>query len=93
MNDTPSLGLFISFSAGLLSFLSPCVLPLIPSYVTFITGMSLDELQRERRTALVHSLLFIAGFTLVFSRSAPRPPCSAARCWYTATGSAAPAAC
>jgi cytochrome c-type biogenesis protein len=66
MNDTPSLGLFISFSAGLLSFLSPCVLPLIPSYVTFITGMSLDELQRERRTALVHSLLFIAGFTLVF---------------------------
>ncbi|HJU89197.1 MAG TPA: cytochrome c biogenesis protein CcdA [Gemmatimonadaceae bacterium] len=66
MEEPSSLGLFISFTAGLLSFLSPCVLPLIPSYVTFITGMSLDEVQRARRTALVHSLLFIAGFTLVF---------------------------
>jgi cytochrome c-type biogenesis protein len=66
MEDTPSLGLMISFTAGLLSFLSPCVLPLIPSYVTFITGMSLDEVQRARRATLVHSLLFVAGFTLVF---------------------------
>ncbi len=66
MEETASLGLLISFTAGLLSFLSPCVLPLIPSYVTFITGMSLDELQRARRATLVHSLLFIAGFTLVF---------------------------
>jgi cytochrome c-type biogenesis protein len=56
----------VSFTAGVLSFLSPCVLPLIPSYITFITGMSLDDVQRARRVALVHSLLFIAGFTLVF---------------------------
>ena len=56
----------IAFSAGLLSFLSPCVLPLIPSYVTFVTGLSLEDVQHSRRTALVHSLLFILGFTLIF---------------------------
>lgn len=68
-----SFGLLIAFSAGLLSFLSPCVLPLIPSYVTFITGMSLDELtvengdrQRTRRAILVHGSLFVLGFTIVF---------------------------
>jgi cytochrome c-type biogenesis protein len=60
------LGLLIAFSAGLLSFLSPCVLPLIPSYVTFITGLSLEDVTRARRTALIHSLLFIFGFTLIF---------------------------
>lgn len=48
------------------SFLSPCVLPLIPSYVTFITGMTLDDVPRARRTALVHALLFVLGFSLVF---------------------------
>jgi cytochrome c-type biogenesis protein len=64
--ETVSLGIGISFTAGLLSFLSPCVLPLIPSYVSFITGLSLDDVQRSRRIALVHSLLFIAGFTLIF---------------------------
>ena len=61
-----SLGIGISFTAGLLSFLSPCVLPLIPSYVSFITGLSLDDIQRSRRITLIHSLLFIAGFTIVF---------------------------
>lgn len=60
------LGLFIAFSAGLLSFLSPCVLPLVPSYVTFITGLSFEDVTRARRTALVHSLLFILGFTIIF---------------------------
>jgi cytochrome c-type biogenesis protein len=66
MDGTVSLGALIAFTAGLLSFLSPCVLPLIPSYVTFITGMSLEEVSTARRTALVHSLLFILGFTLIF---------------------------
>ena len=60
------LGLFIAFSAGLLSFLSPCVLPLVPSYVTFITGLSFEDVTKARRTALVHSLLFILGFTIIF---------------------------
>jgi cytochrome c-type biogenesis protein len=68
-----SIGIPVAFSAGLLSFLSPCVLPLIPSYATFITGMSLDELSdtgqeglRRRSTAIVHGLLFVSGFTFIF---------------------------
>src|SRR5947209_10596506 len=55
-----------AFGAGVASFLSPCVLPLIPSYVTFITGMTLDDLPRARRVALVHALLFVLGFSLIF---------------------------
>ena len=59
-----SLG--VALVAGVLSFLSPCVLPLIPSYVGFLTGMSVEELQVRRGTALVHALWFVAGFSLVF---------------------------
>ena len=66
MEDSATLGLAISFTAGLLSFLSPCVLPLIPSYVTFVTGLSFEDVQESRRTALVHALLFVLGFTLIF---------------------------
>ena len=66
MESSTTFGLAVSFTAGLLSFLSPCVLPLVPSYVTFITGMSLDDVQRTRRAAMVHALLFILGFTLIF---------------------------
>uniref|UniRef100_C6E5H1 Cytochrome c biogenesis protein transmembrane region n=1 Tax=Geobacter sp. (strain M21) TaxID=443144 RepID=C6E5H1_GEOSM len=61
-----------AFVAGLLSFLSPCVLPLIPSYITYITGLSFADLQAEhpshkvRQQTIIHSLLFIAGFTCVF---------------------------
>jgi cytochrome c-type biogenesis protein len=61
---TPSFA--IAFLAGLLSFLSPCVLPLIPSYVGFLTGLTLEELEVRRGTALLHSLWFVAGFSLVF---------------------------
>jgi cytochrome c-type biogenesis protein len=61
-----TFGLFVAFSAGVLSFLSPCVLPLVPSYVTFITEMSLEEVRTARRTALVHALLFVLGFSLIF---------------------------
>lgn len=71
--EATSIGLAVAFTAGLLSFLSPCVFPLIPSYVTFITGMSLDELTeaesdrlRIRRSVLIHGSLFVLGFTLVF---------------------------
>jgi cytochrome c-type biogenesis protein len=66
MEGGASLGVAISFTAGLLSFLSPCVLPLIPSYVTFVTGLSLEDVGHSRRTALIHSLLFVLGFTLIF---------------------------
>jgi cytochrome c-type biogenesis protein len=61
---TPSFT--IAFVAGLLSFLSPCVLPLIPSYVGFLTGLTLEELEVRRGTALVHAGWFVAGFSLVF---------------------------
>jgi cytochrome c-type biogenesis protein len=64
--ETPTIGVLIAFSAGLLSFLSPCVLPLIPSYVTFITGLSLDDVQHARKAALVHGMLFVLGFSLIF---------------------------
>ena len=72
MPESNRIGLAVAFAAGVLSFLSPCVLPLIPSYVTFITGMSIDDLTareesaRRSRAILVHGILFVAGFTLVF---------------------------
>ncbi len=66
MNEPAALGFLVAFVAGLLSFLSPCVLPLVPSYVGFITGMTLPEVEGRRRVAFVHALLFVAGFSLVF---------------------------
>jgi len=64
--------LWIALSAGIISFFSPCVLPLIPSYITYITGLSFGQLKeahpgaKVRLTVLLHSLTFIAGFSLVF---------------------------
>ena len=66
MTDPTTLGIAVAFLAGLLSFLSPCVLPLVPSYIGFLTGLSLDEMGSRRRTAFVHALLFVLGFTLIF---------------------------
>ena len=66
MEASATLGLAIAFTAGLLSFLSPCVLPLVPSYVTFITGLSLEDVSKARRSALVHAVLFVLGFSLIF---------------------------
>ena len=63
---TGNLGILIAFSAGMLSFLSPCVLPLVPSYVTFITGMTLEDLQQTKRETLLHALTFVVGFSLIF---------------------------
>ena len=63
-----SVGFPIAFMAGVLSFLSPCVLPLVPSYLSFVTGMSLEDLQEgfDRRRVLTHAALFVTGFTLIF---------------------------
>jgi cytochrome c-type biogenesis protein len=66
-----SVGVLVAFSAGLFSFLSPCVLPLFPSYLSFITGMSVNALTGDvtaetRRRILLHSIAFIVGFSLVF---------------------------
>ncbi|HET8713055.1 MAG TPA: cytochrome c biogenesis protein CcdA [Gemmatimonadales bacterium] len=60
------MSVVVAFTAGILSFLSPCVLPLIPSYVGFITGMTVEEAERRRWNALLHGLWFVGGFTLVF---------------------------
>jgi cytochrome c-type biogenesis protein len=66
MSEPAALGFAVAFAAGLLSFLSPCVLPLVPSYVGFLTGMTLPEVTGRRRVALTHALLFVVGFSLVF---------------------------
>ena len=70
--NPPVISTLISFLAGLLSFLSPCVLPLVPAYVSYITGISFNELinpqakGKIRRITFINSLLFILGFSLVF---------------------------
>ena len=57
----------VAFLAGLLSFLSPCVLPLVPSYLSYVTGMSgAGEIQQRRHLALLHAGLFVVGFSLIF---------------------------
>jgi cytochrome c-type biogenesis protein len=64
------LSIFVAFLGGSFSFLSPCVLPLFPSYLSFITGMSVEELSEARaktlKPVLQNSLLFVFGFSMVF---------------------------
>jgi len=65
------LGVAVAFTAGLFSFLSPCVLPLFPSYLSFVTGMSVPDLSAgltaaARRRVLVHACAFVVGFSAVF---------------------------
>jgi cytochrome c-type biogenesis protein len=68
-----NVSLLAAFAAGVLSFISPCVLPLIPGYLSFISGTTVDELRGAgavptgaRRRALISSLAFVLGFSLVF---------------------------
>src|SRR5690348_5476509 len=59
----------ISFAAGILSFLSPCVLPLVPGYISLISGVSIDRLKEgtsSRRAVIVNSLAFNAGLSVIF---------------------------
>ena len=60
------LELFIAFSAGLISFLSPCVLPLIPGYISYITGSSLNELIEKKTINIFPIILFAVGFSIIF---------------------------
>jgi cytochrome c-type biogenesis protein len=66
------ISLLAAFTAGLLSFISPCVLPLVPSYISYITGLSVEQLadaterHKQRKPIVVNSLIFIAGFSSVF---------------------------
>ena len=72
MGEENQVTLFVAFVAGLVSFLSPCVLPLIPTYIAFITGFSLKELQDTHkdsamlRKMVINSLAFILGFSTIF---------------------------
>lgn len=66
MNESASLGPFVAFLGGVLSFLSPCVLPLVPSYLSFITGFTVEEFGSKRRLAILHASLFVIGFSLIF---------------------------
>ena len=58
--------LFVAFGAGLISFLSPCVLPLIPGYISYISGSSLNELIEKKKVNLIPIILFTLGFSIVF---------------------------
>ncbi|AJK85936.1 MAG TPA: cytochrome C biogenesis protein CcdA [Lysinibacillus sp.] len=64
------LNLILAFGAGLLSFVSPCSLPLYPAFLSYITGISFNELKEEkgilRRKSLIHTLLFLLGFSIIF---------------------------
>jgi cytochrome c-type biogenesis protein len=65
------LNIATAFLAGLVSFISPCVLPLVPSYLSFLTGTSLEDLKTDSTAAaktrvLSHALAFISGFTVIF---------------------------
>jgi cytochrome c-type biogenesis protein len=64
------INLFLAFGAGFLSFISPCTLPLYPAFISYITGMSLDELKsdskRMNRSGMLHTLFFLIGFSVIF---------------------------
>ena len=58
--------LAFAFGAGFISFLTPCVLPIIPGYISYITGKNLDEITYNKRVVLVKTILFSLGFSLIF---------------------------
>ncbi|MGA8574923.1 MAG: cytochrome c biogenesis protein CcdA [Candidatus Cybelea sp.] len=71
MTETTHVTAGIAFLAGLVSFVSPCVLPLVPAYLSLLTGESVEDLQSERTAGmriqtLVHAVAFVAGFSLIF---------------------------
>ncbi|MFZ4621465.1 MAG: cytochrome c biogenesis CcdA family protein [Bacteroidota bacterium] len=65
-----NINILTAFLFGLLSFISPCVLPIIPGYISFISGHTLDDLKGDNKSAaravMINSLVFIAGFTVIF---------------------------
>ena len=62
----PEVGIPIAFLAGIVSFASPCCLPLVPGYLSYMVATNPDGSEASRRVALIHSLAFVAGFTVVF---------------------------
>src|SRR5678810_178503 len=72
MDSSIGFAIVTAFFAGILSFLSPCVLPLVPGYISIISGFSLDQLKGKtqdaslKRAVMMSSLMFILGFTISF---------------------------
>ena len=58
--------LALAFGAGFVSFLTPCVLPIIHGYISYITGKSLNEIEQDKKIVLIKTILFSIGFSLVF---------------------------
>ena len=57
---------FLAFGAGFISFLTPCVLPIIPGYISYITGKKLDEIDKDKKIVLIKTIIFSLGFSFVF---------------------------
>src|ERR1043166_6158491 len=69
MEGISVLNIAIAFAAGILSFLSPCVLPLVPGYISLISGVSIEGLKEgttNRRAVIINSLAFNAGLSIIF---------------------------
>lgn len=66
----PEINLFLAFGAGFLSFISPCCLPLYPAFLSYITGVSVNEIKNEnammQKRSLLHTLFFLLGFSIIF---------------------------
>ncbi len=58
--------LIFSFGAGFISFLTPCVLPIIPGYISYITGKNLNEIEKDKKAVLIKTIIFSLGFSIVF---------------------------
>ena len=59
---------FVAFGAGILSFVSPCVLPIYPAFISYITGMSYDDIKTKglSRNAILHTIIFLLGFSVIY---------------------------
>jgi hypothetical protein len=81
-----------AFAAGIVSFVSPCVLPLIPGYLSFVSGVGFDQLGARPRRVVGQTTWFVFGFGVMFALLGPGPPGSATRCSCTGARSRSPLA-
>ena len=77
----------LAFGAGLISFLSPCVLPLIPGYISYISGSSINELIEKKNINLIPIILFTVGFSIVSGSGTSKTACFS---MYSGSGSPKP---
>lgn len=67
MSELGTTAIAVAFAGGVISFLSPCVLALVPGYLAFLSGVAVDDLSRRRRAVIAPTLAFILGFATVFT--------------------------